>query len=408
MAAGLSLAQVGGTELTRQAVHLIETGKVRPSMRSLNVLAQRLQVPVTTLLVPSESRGPFDQDSIAEVERLCRNHQYEQALDRGIEILEWSRSPELIACAHYHVGDALCRLDRPDEALDHLAQARELFETLDDQDRVAEAMELEALALQISEDSRALSVACEALSRYQRREERRPEVESRLLQRVGTILTAHREFGEALKYYDQALQVAGGVRDLMRLARLYHGLALCHNLGDGDVRQAADLLLKAHTLYEAEERLADAPTGSDLARVENDIAIVLIRHGDVERGEEFLVSSIRRYEAAGLHRRRSHTLLSLAELRQGQGRLDEAAEILRGAIELAEELHEMHALGVGHRQLGEVHAAGGRMDRAAESFDRALGILRAAGLDQPHAECVTARDRALGLGRAAETTTTIA
>src|SRR5215470_14806692 len=52
VAAGLSLAQVGGTELTRQAVHLIETGKVRPSMRSLRVLASRLGVPVASLLAP--------------------------------------------------------------------------------------------------------------------------------------------------------------------------------------------------------------------------------------------------------------------------------------------------------------------------------------------------------------------
>ena len=40
VAAGLSLAQVGGQELTRQAVHLIETGKVRPSMRSLRSLTK--------------------------------------------------------------------------------------------------------------------------------------------------------------------------------------------------------------------------------------------------------------------------------------------------------------------------------------------------------------------------------
>jgi tetratricopeptide (TPR) repeat protein len=408
VAAGLSLAQVGGVELTRQAVHLIETGKVRPSMRSLRILAHRLHVPVTSLLAPSDSRGPFDQDSVAEIERLCRNHQYEQALARGAEILEWSRSPELIASAHYHIGDALCRLDRPDEAMEHLVQARELFDALDDdRGRVAETMELEALALQIKEDARALTVAREALRRYRESEHRRPEVESRLLQRVGTILTAHRDFGQALRYYDEALQVAGGVRDLMRLARLYHGLAICQQ-GDGDVRLAADLLFKAHTLYEAEERLADATTGSDLARVENDLAVLLIRKGDLERGEEFLVSSIRRYQEAGLHRRLSSTLLSLAELRQGQGRLDDAADILRQAIDLAGQLQEMQALGAGHRQLGELLAARGEMGRAAESFDRALEIMRDAGLDQRYAECQASRDRALGLSRDSEATGSIA
>lgn len=389
-------------DLTRQAVHLIETGKVRPSMRSLRILAHRLRVPVASLLAPSESRGPFDQDSIVELDRLCRGHQYDQVLARGREVVEWSRQPELVASAHHYMGDALCRLDRPQEALEHLRHARELFEALDDdQGRVAETMELEALALQIAEDPEALTVAEAALRRYRAHDGRRPEVESRLLQRVGTILAARREYGAALKQYGEALQVAGGVRDLMRLARLYHGLAICHQ-GDGDVREAAELLFKAHTLYEAEERLAESVIGSDLARVENDIAVFLIRQGDLVRGEQFLQSSMRRYEEGGLDRRRSRTILTLAELRQGQGRLEEAVELVREAITLAERLNEIQALAISHRQLGEVLAAMGQTRQAAESFERALTITRSAGYDTQYGETLEARDRALS-GRTTET-----
>src|SRR5262252_4339094 len=48
--AGLSLAQVAGWELSRQAVHLIETGKARPRRRTLQIIARRLGVPVSSLL----------------------------------------------------------------------------------------------------------------------------------------------------------------------------------------------------------------------------------------------------------------------------------------------------------------------------------------------------------------------
>jgi tetratricopeptide (TPR) repeat protein len=396
VAAGLSLAQVGGVELTRQAVHLIETGKVRPSMRSLRVLANRLRVPVTSLLAPTTTRVPFDQDSVAELARLCRDHQYPQVLAKADEILEWSRAPELIASAHHFMGEALCRMDRPHEALEHLRPARELFEALDDdQDRIAETMELEALALQIGEDPRALEVAEDALRRYRAGDRQRPEVESRLLQRVATILTARLEYGRAQAYYDEALHVAGGVRDLGRLARLYHGLAICHH-GVGDVRVAAELLTKAHTLYEAEERLAGASVGSDLARVENDLGLQLLRQGDLSRAEELLLSSIRRYEQGGLERRLSRSLLTLGELRQRQGRLDEAVTATEQARDLAERLDETQARAVSHRQLGELLAATGRRAEAAASFDQALAILDAAGLEQPYAECRRLRDRVLG------------
>jgi tetratricopeptide (TPR) repeat protein len=393
-------------ELTRQAVHLIETGKVRPSMRSLRVLANRLGVPVTSLLAPTTSRVPFDQDSVSELARLCRDNQYEQVLARGGEILEWSRAPDLIASTHYLIGEALCRMDRPKEALEHLRPARELFEALeDDQDRIAETMELEAQALASLEEPRALDVAEEALLHYRAGARHRPEVESRLLQRIATILTARLEFARAQAFYDEALTVAGGVRDLGRLARLYHGLAICHH-GVGDVRVAADLLTKVQTLYEAEERLAGRSLGSDLARVENDLGLMLLRQGDLSRAEELLMSALERYQHGGLERKRSRVLLTLGELRQRQGRLDEALAVVQSAGELAEQLGETHALGNSHRQLGELLAAMGRRAEAAANFDRALVILEAAGLRQPYAECQALRDRVLG--RASEVSGSIA
>jgi len=406
VAAGLSLAQVGGVELTRQAVHLIETGKVRPSMRSLRVLASRLGVPVASLLAPVTARAPFGQDGVSELVRLCRDRQYEQVLARGAEILQESRAPDLIAGVHQFAGEALCRLDRPQEALEHLRTARELFEALDDdQDRIAETMELEALALQIGEDPRALDVAEDALRRYRAGGRGRPEVESRLLQRLATILTARHEFVRARALYDEALEVAGGVRDLGRLARLYHGLAICHH-GVGDVRIAAELLGKAHTLYEAEERLAGVSAGSDLARVENDLGHQLLLQGDLARAEELILSSLRRYREGRLERRLSRVLLTLGELRQRQGRLDEAVAATEQARDLAHRLDETHALAVSHRQLGELFAVQGRRAQAVVSFDRALAILDAAGLREPYEDCRRLRDSVLG--GASETSGSIA
>jgi tetratricopeptide (TPR) repeat protein len=407
VAAGLSLAQVGGPELTRQAVHLIETGKVRPSMRSLRVLAHRLHVPVAALLASTDGGGPIDQGSVAELGHLCRRHQYEQAISRAREILDWGRSPEIVAGAHYFMGDALCQLARPQEALQHLRQAREIFEAMDDDNgRVAETLELEALALQVAEDPQAISVALDALRRYRAVDGRRPEVESRLLQRLGTILAVRQEYQAALAYYQEALEVSGGVRDLVRLARLYHGLALCQS-GSGELRAGVALLYKAHTLYEAEERLADAAGGrSDLARVENDIGTLLLRQGDLARAEEFLLSSLRRYELTDMERLRSHTLLGLGELRQRQGRLEESIQLVVHAIDFARRCDEMRSLAVGYRQLGELRAATGEPELAAASFDRALGILSQAGLAHAHAECLEARARALGERPATEATGT--
>ena len=69
--AQLSLAQVGGNELTRQAVHLIETGQVRPSMHSLRVITDRLAIPINAVLIRPRGR-PTGVDIKAEVLQQAR------------------------------------------------------------------------------------------------------------------------------------------------------------------------------------------------------------------------------------------------------------------------------------------------------------------------------------------------
>src|SRR5438067_8819327 len=74
--AGLSLAQVAGSDLTRQAVHLIETGKVRPTARSLRTIARRLGVPESALMAPP---GPnSDERVIRDLEELSHRQEHGQ------------------------------------------------------------------------------------------------------------------------------------------------------------------------------------------------------------------------------------------------------------------------------------------------------------------------------------------
>src|SRR5438445_8041588 len=47
---GLSLAQVANGELTRAAIHLIETGRSRPSMPTLQLIASRTGKPLSYFL----------------------------------------------------------------------------------------------------------------------------------------------------------------------------------------------------------------------------------------------------------------------------------------------------------------------------------------------------------------------
>jgi tetratricopeptide (TPR) repeat protein len=390
---GLSLAQLAGEDLTRQAVHLIETGKARPSRRSLRILAGRLGLAEASLLAQPDDNRP-DDGCIGELELLCQRHEYVRAVERAQEIIGWGGSRRIIAFARHYQGQALYYLERPADALRELREARTLFEAEANPWFVAESMGWEAMALNGIEDGGALTLGQDALRRYRGLQPRRPETEARMLRHIGTILYVRRAYERAVAYYEEALQAAGGIRDLAEIGRIYHGLGMSWD-GLGDLRRATDLVFKAVTLYEAEHRMSPAPARSLLPRAENDLGLLRMKQGDLDRADELFQAALVHFREAGVERIQSHVHLSLCDLRRRQGRLADAARSAGTAIELATRTGEQLAVASGHQQLGALQALDGQRRLADASFRRALGILEAAGMHERIAECRAAHERAM-------------
>jgi len=390
--AGLSLAQVAGPDLTRQAVHLIETGKVRPTRRSLHIIAERLGVPEWTLL--TERGGMTDEAAIAELEALCQRQEYPVAVDQAQRLLAAGGSDELMAYCHHYAGRALYLLARPTEAIVHLREARTRFAGSGNPWWAAESMDWEAMVLQMLEHASALRVGRKALRCYRALDPRRPETEARMLEHLGTICLGRREFEAGRQWYEAALQVDRGVRELVRMARIYHGLGMCH-YGLHDLERAGELLFRAITLYEAEQRIATIPLRWGLPQVEADRGVVALARGDLDRADEYLRAALDHYAAAGMERMRSRTLLSFGELRHRQHRLDEALEFVVKAIECASSHEERLTVAVGYRQLGELYAARGDHDLADSAFQRALAMLQDAGMEERLREVMRAYEHVL-------------
>ena len=391
--AQLSLAQVAAeVGLTRQAVHLIETGKVRPSWQSLRDITRRLSIPVEAALAET-AKGDRRREPVSELETLVQTQHYDRAVERASEMLRLNQEQPDTALIQYHLGHALCKLGRPMEALDRLQLARDYFESDGNEGLAIDAMEVQALALHIAEKpDLALAMVEQALERHRSRPDSPPrETEARLLERIGTVLAGRGDFLGARARYEEALDAAGGVRDLARVARIYHGLGMCQ-LRLGDIERATDLMVKAETLYEAEERI-NQTRATDLPRVQNDLALVLMKAGDLSRAERRLQSALQRFVEMRVERVRSQMLLSLAELRHLQRRYDEGVSFVLEAMELARRFNEPRALATAYAQLGELQAARGEQDLAIESLERALAILEEAGFEERRTECLRVYER---------------
>lgn len=383
--AGLSLAQVAaGLPITRQAVQLYESGKARPRMATLRLIAERLDTPVDALMAEPEPDLP--QHPALVLQDLCEHQRYDEAVAIALRLLNARPSANTRAQAHLYAGRGLVHMARPDEAIGHLRDARRLFEQADDGASAAQAMDWEAGAWYLKEDRRGLEVAAEALERYRGVEFRDAAVEARMTEHLATQLVRLHEYDSARALYEDALRLAGPQRDLARLARLYHGLSRCLQ-SLGDLRSATELGSRAVALYSVEDDMRPAPARTDMARAENDLGLLFLRQGRLDRAEECFISALQRLQKAGADRLRPNPLLSLAELRQQQGRLEEAADLVTEAAEVAERFGELMSLAASHERMGRLHAERGAHQLADSAFGQALEILERAGLRQRYAEC---------------------
>jgi len=375
---GLSLAEVAGDSMTRQAVHLFETGRARPTLDKLRLIVERLgNISIESAL------ADVSEDGLAELDAQQRFDELDELAAQLLHDLNTTKRTR--ALATYYAGKAV--LNRaPARALVLFRRARRLLLRVAEPLLAAEAMDWEAAALYLLQDVSATGVGREALERYRVLPDRQPHVEARMLEHLGTYRLQRGEHKSAIDHYREALGVAGARLELIRLANIYHGIAEgCRQAGQ--TRQALEYMERAVHFYRTEHEVR-GPISANLARAENDYGVHLMRSGQWERAEEMIRASLDHYEELGVGPGRTHALLSMGELHQLWGRMDQAIDWTVQAVEHSQRLGETVAQATSYQQLGELWAAAGNADGFEACFDRALEILDRAELPERRAECM--------------------
>lgn len=392
VAAGLSLAEVAGESMTKQAVHLFETGRARPTLDKLQLIVERLgNISVEGALADASEYRMTELDEQQRYDELG-------VLARRL-LRELNSTKRTRAVATYYTGKAVLQV-APRRAAALLRRARRQLLRVGDPWLAAEAMDWEAAALYLMQDVSAVEVGHRALESYRALPDRLTHVEARMLEHIGTYRLQRGEHVDAIERYREAIEVAGARLELARLANIYHGLAEgCRQAGD--VGRALDYMERAVHFYRTEHDVR-GPVSANLARAENDYGVHLMRLGRWERAEEMIQASLDHYAEIGVEAGRTHALLSMGELQQLRKRLDEAVDWTVQAIEHSQRLGETVTLASGYQQLGELWAAKGDPAGCDACFHRALEILDRSQLSERRAECVARYERLRAASGAAQ------
>lgn len=403
-AAGLSLAALAGTEVTRSAIHSIEMGKTRPSMPVLEMIAKRTGKPVAAFLTDAPAaatRGDAGarNQALDELERLCLGEDFQGAIVLGEEMVnrfgdEWMR-----AHLHYYLGQAYARLPQPEKGLQHLRKARSLYEQLNERWMIVECLDWEAVAVSLQQDPRALDLAERALALCDELDPCPVQVKMRILGHLGNIHVHHHDWQRAVDAYKLALDAGGSLRDLGQLARMHDGLSMaCQELGDEvGARQHSSKALALYRLLHNERAVAAA---------ENNLGVILLKQGHLSGAEQHLQRSLKLCEGLDYDLVKAAVIHSLGELHLAGGRLAEAASAADEAMAVAQAQQQPSSLAAAHQLRGMIAAAQRDAARTDAEFDRAITLFGEAGSRDRLKECRAVYAQILGnrgdLGRSAE------
>ena len=380
--AGLSLAQVAGSELSRTAIYFVETGKAKPSMETLKLIATRTGRPLDYFLSRQTTPGAHTSAAAEEIERLIVTGDPGGALAKAQPALVGEHDPEIAARIKFLMAAAHLRLAQPVPARRLAASARIYFESTGDMLMTAECLGTEASAGYLVHDPGALALAEGALSTCRALNPPAPVTEARLLGILGTVHIANRNWHRAIEAYELAIAAGDVVQDLRRLSMIYSNLSAAH-LEVGRFNEAARYAHRAIALHETlTDRVA-------LARSENDLGMLLLRQRDLADAQGHFERALSLFDEVRVEAQRANLLLSMCELCWLRSDLDAAEGWARQALDMATRAKEPINIGESHVWLGRIAEAGGDGRRADVEFSAAFELLQAPSsgqrLSQAHA-----------------------
>jgi tetratricopeptide (TPR) repeat protein/DNA-binding XRE family transcriptional regulator len=372
--AGLSLGQVAGGEISRTAIYFVETGKAKPSMETLKLIAERTGRSLDFFLSNSSTMEPRSTAGTAEIERMVAMGDPAGALAAGDALLLAERDPEVVARIKFLMATAHLRLAHWVQARRLASSARMHFERSGDLLMTAECLGSEASAAYMMQDPGAFALAEGALATCRLLNPVPTLTESRLLGVLGGVHSANHQWEAAIKAYEQSIAAGDVVQDLRRLSIMYSGLSMAYSELD-NTGQAAHYAQRAMTIHETlNDRIS-------LARTENNLGLMLLRAGQVAESRSHLERSFKLMdEASASVGEKAAILLSLCELDVAESHLDEAARFAKGALELATQLSAPASIADAHAWLGRIAAERGDDLAADAEFAAAFDVLEQPGV----------------------------
>ena len=361
--AGLTQAGLASGRYTKAYVSALETGTAKPSMAALNFCADRLGIPVSSLLGESTAVwGRVEADlRLAAGDWIAAADAYESLLEGARE----RTRAELLR----GLAEALCRMEQPRRAINAASESAALFEAADRPRDAAWATYWHAFALyeleQGQESRRLLERLDDALASGLLAD---PDLRVRVAIARAMVEARDDEPERALAMLEGARDAAGQLDDRRRATFLF-SLALSY-------REIGDLEAAVTTAHQSLAHFRAAAAELEAASIENELALVYLALGHLTPAHAHVERARAAFENLGNERWLAHVTETEAQIALAEDRYEAAASLAEKARACAREANNRKAEISATLTLGRAWRAMNEHSTAIDALEDAAALAR--------------------------------
>ncbi len=370
---GMSLAQLGKGHVTAPAIYLIETGRTRPSLPTLEHIARRTGKPIEFFLAEPASAEDQTAASLLSMAAMLAEGRNEKAIELGRWLLDQGASAFRVGRIRFMLAQAYLNAGRHEEAEVLLAESRAHFEAINDGVMLAETIGAQAVLAGRLTSNEAVQLAEKALEIATRLTPRPVPLEARLYGILAAAHMAGRDWDAAIDAYSKAIEAGSRLLDVKSAADLYSALGAAYQHA-GEMEPAARYVMVSVGLREV---LRDRAT---VARAQQEMGQAMISRGDAAGARKHLVFALELSRDPNLDLGQAPALLGLCEVSLLEGDVDGAAELGRQALAEAEGMGQAAAAAEARVLLGRIADHRGQHEVADREFEHAIRGFEGLGL----------------------------
>jgi tetratricopeptide (TPR) repeat protein len=365
--AGLTQRELAADRYTAAYISALEVGLVRPSWAALTYLSGRLGIPIHELV--REAQPGWDRLT-ADLHLAAGD--WEKAADRYTQLIDTAAASTNVALLRRGRAEALCRLERPREALPDAAAAYEtLVHTGHQADAAYAGYWLAYANFQLDNPDEARALLHQLLAEVRAGLAVQADFKLRVLVALAMVESWSGHHDRALTLLEEGRALSDEMDDRRRASYL-QSLAVSY-AETGDHEGALRAGTAAITLFEA----ADAEQAANSLR--NSLALTFLQLGNLDRAKEMAAEARERSSRHGHGGLLAHVAETEAQIALAAGDHPAVKAHVAEALELARSTKNTHAESSALLTLARSQRQRGNRAEAEGTYQQAVKLLRKAG-----------------------------